>query len=65
MYFLLDVYLKWKNKIFKEDLMKKECAICKKEFEAANQFQSICSDECKEEALSKLDKGTDECLSCQ
>lgn len=45
--------------------MKKECAICKKEFEAANQFQSICSDECKEEALKKLDEGSDECLSCQ
>ena len=45
--------------------MKKECAICKKEFEAANQFQSICIVECKEEALSRLDRETDECLSCQ
>lgn len=46
-------------------IYEKECAICKKEFEAANQFQSICSDECKEEALSRLDRETDECLSCQ
>jgi len=45
--------------------MQKECAICKKEFEAANEFQSICSDECKEEALKKLDSNSDECLSCQ
>ena len=45
--------------------MIKKCAICKKEFEAVNQFQSICSDECKEEALKKLDEGSDECLSCQ
>ena len=45
--------------------MKKECVICKKEFEAVNEFQSICSDECKEEALSKLDRGLDECLFCQ
>ena len=45
--------------------MKKECAICKKEFEAANQFQSICSEECKQEAFSRLDREADECLSCQ
>ena len=65
MYFLLDVYLKWKNKTSKENNMKKKCAICKEEFEAANDFQSICSDECKEEALRKLDSNSDECLSCQ
>ena len=45
--------------------MKKECAICKKEFEAESEFQTICSDECKQEALAKLDEGSDECLSCQ
>jgi len=45
--------------------MKKQCAICKEEFEAANQFQSICSDECKEKALAELDSNSDECLSCQ
>jgi hypothetical protein len=45
--------------------MKKECAICKKKFEAVNEFQTICSDACKEEALAKLDRGSDECLSCQ
>ena len=46
-------------------MVKKECAICKKEFEAMNDFQTICSDECKEEALATLDRGSDECLSCQ
>ena len=45
--------------------MKKECAICKKEFDAAHEFQTICSDECKQEALAKLDRESDECLSCQ
>jgi len=43
----------------------KECAICKKEFEAVNEFQSICRDECKQKALAELDRGSDECLSCQ
>ena len=65
MCFRSDVYLKWKNKTSKENIMKKQCAICKEEFEAANEFQSICSDECKEEALKKLDSNSDECLSCQ
>jgi len=45
--------------------MKKQCAICKEEFEAANDFVTICSDECKEKALAELDRGTNECLSCQ
>jgi endogenous inhibitor of DNA gyrase (YacG/DUF329 family) len=45
--------------------MKKECAICKKEFEATSEHQTICSDACKQEALAKLDEGSDECLSCQ
>lgn len=46
-------------------MIKKECAICKEEFEASNEFQTICSEECKQEALTKLDRGSDECLSCQ
>ena len=45
--------------------MKKKCAVCKEEFEAANEFQSICSEECKEKALAELDRGSNECLSCQ
>ncbi|MEL0214482.1 MAG: hypothetical protein VW948_01720 [Burkholderiaceae bacterium] len=45
--------------------MIKKCQQCKKEFEAANEFISLCSDECKQEALAQLDKGSDECLSCQ
>lgn len=45
--------------------MIKKCAICEKEFEAANEFQTICSDECKQEALSRIDRNSDECLSCQ
>ena len=46
-------------------ICKKECSICKKEFEATSEHQTICSDACKQEALAKLDQGSDECLSCQ
>jgi len=52
-------------KIQKGDEMKKECSICKKEFETENEHQTICSDACKQEALANLDRGSDECLSCQ
>ena len=45
--------------------MKKECAICKKEFETTLEHQTICSNECKQQALAELDRGSDECLSCQ
>ena len=45
--------------------MNKECAICKEKFEAQDEYQTICSDECKQEALAKLDSSSDECLSCQ
>jgi len=45
--------------------MKKECSVCEKEFETDNEHQSICSEVCKEVALSKLDSSSDECLSCQ
>ena len=53
-----------KNKHLGEN-MKKECSICEKEFETDNEHQSICSEVCKEVALSKLDSSSDECLSCQ
>ena len=45
--------------------MVKECAVCKQEFETAQEHQTICSDECKQQALAELDKNSDECLSCQ
>jgi len=45
--------------------MNKECAICKEKFEAKDEHQTICSDECKQEALAQLDANSDECLSCQ
>ena len=38
---------------------------CKKEFEAKEEFDMFCGDECKQEALADLDKDSDECLSCQ
>jgi hypothetical protein len=45
--------------------MKKNCKQCKKEFEAKDEFDMFCGDECKQEALADLDKDSDECLSCQ
>jgi len=45
--------------------MKKKCAICTKEFEIEQEHQTICSEQCKQEALARLDEGSDECLSCQ
>ena len=45
--------------------MKKNCKKCEKEFETKNEFNLFCSDECKQEALTDLDKDSDECLSCQ
>ena len=44
---------------------KKNCKQCKKEFEAKDEFDMFCSQDCKEEALADLDKDSDECLSCQ
>jgi hypothetical protein len=43
----------------------KECKQCKEEFISYNDFQVFCGDECKQQALAELDKGSDECLSCQ
>ena len=43
----------------------KNCAQCKKEFKTEDASQAFCSNECKQEALAELDKGSDECLSCQ
>jgi hypothetical protein len=45
--------------------MKKNCNQCKAEFEARENFDLFCSQECKQEALAELDSGSDECLSCQ
>ena len=45
--------------------MKKNCKQCKKEFEAKEELDMFCSDECKQEALADLDRDSDECLSCQ
>jgi hypothetical protein len=41
------------------------CKKCKKEFEAKEEFDMFCSQDCKEEALADLDKDSEECLSCQ
>lgn len=43
----------------------KECNQCKQEFVPTTAIQAFCSDQCKQEALAELDKGSDECLSCQ
>ena len=43
----------------------KQCQQCKKEFETQDEIKAFCSDKCKQEALAKLDEGSDECLSCQ
>jgi len=45
--------------------MKKNCNKCKKEFEAKENRDLFCSQECKQEALAELDSDSDECLSCQ
>jgi hypothetical protein len=42
--------------------MKKNCNKCKKEFEAKEELDLFCSDECKQEALADLDSDSDECL---
>ena len=43
----------------------KKCKQCEKEFEAKDEFDIFCSQDCKEEALAALDSDSDECLSCQ
>jgi hypothetical protein len=45
--------------------MNKNCKQCKKEFEAKDELDLFCSQDCKEEALAALDNDSDECLSCQ
>jgi len=42
-----------------------KCSQCKEEFESDNEHQTICSEQCKQQALAELDRGSDECLSCQ
>lgn len=46
-------------------MMSKQCSICKEDFETTDETKSFCSDECKQEALARLDSNSDECLSCQ
>jgi len=43
----------------------KECRRCGNNFKTQNKLQAFCSGECKQEALSDLDKDSNECLSCQ
>jgi hypothetical protein len=43
----------------------KNCKQCNKEFQAKDELDQFCSQDCKEEALAELDSGSDECLSCQ
>ena len=38
----------------------KKCKQCKQEFEAKEEFDMFCNDECKQEALADLDKDNDE-----
>lgn len=45
--------------------MIKKCIECKEEFETENEMKEFCSAECKQEAIARLDQGSDECLSCQ
>ena len=45
--------------------MTKNCNQCKKKFEAKDELDMICSEDCNEEALADLDNDSDECLSCQ
>ena len=45
--------------------MKKICIQCTAEFEAKQDSDLFCSNDCKQEALAELDSGSDECLSCQ
>jgi hypothetical protein len=45
--------------------MKKNCNQCKEEFEAKQDSDLFCSNDCKQEALAELDSSSDECLSCQ
>ena len=43
-----------------------KCQECGKDFEKKqDEVKAFCSDDCKQEALAKLDQGSDECLSCQ
>jgi len=42
-----------------------KCTQCKQDFVPMLETQKFCSDQCKQDALAELDKGSDECLSCQ
>ena len=45
--------------------MRKQCKKCNEAFEAKDELDNFCSNECKQEALAELDSNSDECLSCQ
>ena len=45
--------------------MTKQCKQCNEAFDAKDELDNFCSDECKQEALAALDSNSDECLSCQ
>lgn len=46
--------------------MIKKCVQCGKDFEGQpDDPKTFCSEECRQEAIAELDKGSDECLSCQ
>jgi hypothetical protein len=45
--------------------MRKQCKKCKEAFDANDELDLFCSQQCKEEALADLDSDSDECLSCQ
>jgi|TARA_E500000318_G_C3367036_1_gene136970 endogenous inhibitor of DNA gyrase (YacG/DUF329 family) len=43
-----------------------KCQECGKDFEKDEyQIKPFCSDDCRQEALAKLESSIDECLSCQ
>ena len=45
--------------------IRRQCKKCKEAFDANDELDLFCSQECKEEALADLDSDSDECLSCQ
>ena len=46
-------------------IMMKQCKQCEEAFDAKDEFDLFCGQQCKEEALAELDSDSDECLSCQ
>jgi len=48
-----------------ENSMRKQCKQCEEAFDAKDELDLFCGQQCKEEALAELDLDSDECLSCQ